>query len=1851
MEKQRQLYDIDTVAVWTPNDNAAQDASSQSSFSSGLGAGSAPLQQQLAVIDKDTKRRLAQWKQWILRRVAANISPLFLTTTVPSGIASTLTPIKSAWQTSLSPDSQFLAVNHEDKIEFRTLNSSYQIVHAVWGAGSKRPQDLYPKWRKLAWSLDSKLVARSFSDGTVEIIDVKGRLIGSILPKEYHQQDSTPISDDTANSNTSNQLFVEPLSYLGFSNTRRSKTDADDSGFSYNGHTYAYELITITYDGVLRSYLFNTLEAWDHPDSLASPILPSSPSDDHIKRKDRRSFLATQSLLAPRQTSWAREGFSDPGYFCFYHKFDFKPWFRTVACASVDDKSGVLCIGGAPLERKELPDNAETQSGVQFWTVERDAPFYRRYTDDGHVESATDGAVSRTVQPSEPAHPPSGLTNIGQTLRKLFERDANLTRHTVHTFIVHEQYGALSLDCSGSLTSWTLSKERGGVAKMTWDSEHLNYYARSKEHHGLSFQEFQTLIKEFQSNGTSSILIGVVNGRCVSMRYWAKDAILLGYESGAMIVLQIPDLINILGQEPKVFASCLQFTNSGFSAHDEQVFVIEEITRMIRARVIGDRWIMMTDQEDKALGEPTEQEIAQMMGNERLLFKWVAQLSTYFESKEADGHRTKRQKLILVPKKTVSLYRMLRVPPEELLYRKLESRDYTSALAIATTYELNTDVIYQYQWRQLTHVNADVVSTLLDKITDKQWVLANCLESSIEDQEAIRTLLGYGLQLTETLMDDIIRRCELGTEVKIDWIRAAASGEPMGAKSKQTLLAAQLTDKEILWCKYRWYFLKYLNRLSTFAELTKAETANRTQEEARATRIQPKRLQVGDPLDPLSELYDDAPEHKAPPLPLLTGSYNIFKDQDLSGLARSYAETEFIQGIRILFTRHNRETWPWRLAIVGRIPETCRTELYKDLLPCLDSRTGIEKPWAQDHLWRDLDWAEIPEFRTLIFGSADHEMDAYQEQQARTLEERKAAHGGDEAASLDMVTIRKEVEDIIPSPEPFPASGEALSHWYIDRALEIDRNAGLVIEERRLIQHGTDNHIPQLETISEDLEILYKVMYEIKPNNRGPQARAKWADTILDLSLEQFSLMNPMQVVQLCLSMSDEFTIVQDVRRLVLPYLTVVIPRRWRRHDPIHVPGEGLPNGQDPQNPMSYLYAYLLSQSPNHLSWVGAVVQASKPVFEPEERIISNDMDLSWLTMSCMYGCRTVNDWKVMSDMIVCLPMFEQTEDVDETVDKMRRAELRNDIFISGTIGDPKQHHRHNSNGNSRIAQQLDPLNMYPAFVKYAPTQGLMQHALDALEQNLTAAETLARYDLPVQLSWFLENSDSESMQLQMVIKMARLASGGPERMGERFESDDEWMLLLEDLIRLRGGEKGGGVLGLVSEQDIYKEYLAGVLSCGKFELAKAILFPPGLLPPVRLATAEKLVIDCSNEMYNNATSGNRHQGLMKMAYDCLKVLPETTNIRREMDLIEATNFMTSTYNLTAPGSNTTILPFQIRATENRLFLVRRLIMTQENAYRDHAAMLELAIKVTGVGQKRTVRQQIEIQVVGMLIEAALKERNYVFALQQSDRLMELLKISGALDLNPDGSHKVRRVVKSSSVNSAIDSANNEQGGSSSTSRPESPSASSSRPESRAGTFLVAPGAVDAAPQASSLLSGGGSDPDAKAPWDIFVQVATVSAGREYSKRMAVAGYALACCPPEKLEVVLELWRSLEMESIHAPVPEVDPRRGGVAGFVSNMIDRTGSGASANPASGLGYGAGYNPSNATVSGSGLSGGGGGDRPSAEMMGHASSGKPGSSAHQGAARRQEQTLPGNHHEHEGGRRRDKLKSLVSSIWAQ
>ncbi|KAG0255496.1 hypothetical protein DFQ27_006225 [Actinomortierella ambigua] len=1770
MEKHRHLYDIDTVALWTPNDSVAPpssttaDGSSASPYADAQDAASstanAPMQ--LDALEKQTKRRIAYWKQWFLRQIAANISPLFLTTTVPSGLASTVSSIKSSWQISLSPDTQLLAVNQEDKIEFRPLHSAYQLVQAAYVSPPGTPKDLYPKWRRIAWSLDSRLVARSFSDGTIEIIDArKGSLIGCIVPMAA----TGGAGDDgnngnNGNSNSSNSssptataghrshsesLYAEPVCYLGFVDLKdalkKGKQVVKTPRREHEGHTYAYELIAITYDGMLRSYLFNTPEAMDgsdadHANSPTSPTSPTSPRSSKLQH--RRSLLAAQSLLQPRKTVWPREGFSDPGFFVAYHTFSLKRWLRTVACASIDLAHGVLIVGGAHYKHNSKSSD-QVQDPLVFLSIEVEAPFYKKFNADGTTETTVDQILnSSSADPATTKYPPP-IAYAAQTIRKLFERDNDLRSHSVHTVIAHETHGVLSLDSSGVLTSWRVSRTGGGLKQQSWDKEHLNYFARGKEYVDFSFQQFQERVQEFHANGTiAEGLIGLDNGRCVSMRFWTKDAILLGYENGVMIVLQIPELINILGDEPRVFASCLEFTNAGFEEHDEKVFVIEEITRMVRARVVGDRWILLSDQEDKALGEPTEQEISQMMGNENIFYRMVGQVSKYFEGSGEDPRRPKRQKLILVPKRTLCLYRMLRVPPVQLVYRKLESHDFASALSIATTYDLDTDVVHQYQWQQVTRITDAVIANHLGMIKDREWVLSSCLDFISDDLDGVQLLLEYGLEQTDNLMDDIMQRNQLSVDLKLAWVRAASSGQPLPDKASQELSGVQLTEREVLWCKYRWYFIKYLNRLSTYKELIAAEKAMRKQEEERTnkTKRSPKHS-APDPLDPLALEVEEPVEAHIPPIPWLSGNYSTFRDVDLSGQACAFASSRFIQGVSILFTRHLREVWPWRLAILDHIPETCAVDLYASLLPQVDgmSKPNVERDWRTNHPWRDRDWVEIPEFRSLVFGSADHEMDAYMEQQALTIEERKAAYGGAEAAKLDMAAVMTEVEEILPSPERFPATSERLSRWYVGRALSIDSNAGLLQESQKLIQRGIDGGVQGLTTIAEDLSILCRLLYNDHGRAlRSPEAQAIWNNLVVDLSLREFSALNPAEVVSICLRASEQATIVGDIWRLVVPYLKVILPARWHREPHQFPKGQGLISGLDPENPMSYLYAYLLQQSVEHLPWVAEVVEASIPTSPAEQRIISNDMDLSWLTMACMYGCASIDQWEAMSRMIVCLPLFEHAQSIDPSQDKERRAALRRDIFIP--LHSPESALSSSSSSLSSmdasrpvLYQQVSPLRMYPAFMKYAPDADHLQHALDTLEQHLTAAETLARYELPVRLSWFLENADHGAHQLQMVIKMARRASGGVETMGERFESEDEWMLLLEDLIRLRSGEEGQGVLGLVSEQDIYREFLGGVLSCGKFKLAKSVLFPLGQLPPLRLATAEKLVIDSSIEFYNNATSGNMNYGYLKMANDCLHVLPDTTNIKRELDLIEATHVLLSDYDLTT-DAGAGLLPLQVRKTENRLLLVQRLLQLRKHAYRDQVGMLELAMKLTGNNVKE--RKQVEMKIIPMMIEAALKDRNARAASGLADRLMDLLKMTGSLDniIKARGSAGASpRVRRPSDDDDDADDGDDPEGMEMEMEEEEGLEDEEKRSQGKGGDDVERVGTsgrtrrkrfLRLPPHLKDLANE-------RRPWETFLQLAQSGFGIEPEKRQALVGYALASCPTDKIESVLEVQRSL----------------------------------------------------------------------------------------------------------------------------
>eukprot|EP00069_Balaena_mysticetus_P002733 bmy_15990T0 len=176
--------------------------------------------------------------------------------------------------------------------------------------------------------------------------------------------------------------------------------------------------------------------------------------------------------------------------------------------------------------------------------------------------------------------------------------------------------------------------------------------------------------------------------------------------------------------------------------------------------------------------------------------------------------------------------------PEELYQRKIESEEYEEALSLAQTYGLDTDLVYQRQWRK-SAVNIASIQNYLSKIKKRSWVLHECLERVPENVDAAKELLQYGLKGTdlEALLaigegaDD--GRFALLGEMDIDSISyeelSPADEEPAEKKKEKELRKRQellklvnfskltLEQKEL--CRCRLKLLTYLDRLATYEEI------------------------------------------------------------------------------------------------------------------------------------------------------------------------------------------------------------------------------------------------------------------------------------------------------------------------------------------------------------------------------------------------------------------------------------------------------------------------------------------------------------------------------------------------------------------------------------------------------------------------------------------------------------------------------------------------------------------------------------------------------------------------------------------------------------------------------------------------------------------------------------------------------------------------------------------------------------------------------------------------------------------------------------------------------------------------
>ncbi|PCH33842.1 hypothetical protein WOLCODRAFT_160397 [Wolfiporia cocos MD-104 SS10] len=520
---------------------------------------------------------------------------------------------------------------------------------------------------------------------------------------------------------------------------------------------------------------------------------------------------------------------------------------------------------------------------------------------------------------------------------------------------------------------------------------------------------------------------------------------------------------------------------------------------------------------------------------------------------------------------------------------------------------------------------------------------------------------------------------------------------------------------------------------------------------------------------------------------------------------------------------------------------------------------------------------------------------------------------------------------------PEPLSPSNIAAWYQKRIDLVISNTGLIDAALSLVQHAASQGLPGLDELGEELSLLSRLVYD------APSS-AQYADD--DWTLARWKNMDPPAIVRAYLAHTTPETVARDIRRLVMPYLFVLESRAERAGAP------------DPTLPTRLLYKYILSAP---LGIVAAVFEASNPTLAPVQRLIRDDEDMARLALACLYGSDSLNEWPTMSHIFECLPAWDTTQDEDEA------DEADTTIASLGAFVTP-----------STTRPRCTPADLM-LFFKPLPSSALSR-ALDVLDVHLESGEILARWSVPAPLRWFLQSNGNIAEQRSWANRMARRAGESQDKL----ETREDWEWLLEDMVKLSdSGESGSwSAFCLLSKDDIVRIFFSGLLSTGKFDIARALLRSSSVNLSLDSAVIEDICLTCSQEFYDNASSGNYHFGDMKLAYDCLDIPPASPRIVKEKEFIEATTRLCSFNLMSRPGIP--ITPLEIRLTKDRLSLVSRVLSSNNDAYKHTQVILDLVHKLGFRGDVVA-----EAKALAMLAETALQAEDFPRAYEASTRMVD----------------------------------------------------------------------------------------------------------------------------------------------------------------------------------------------------------------------------------------------------------------------
>ena len=430
----------------------------------------------------------------------------------------------------------------------------------------------------------------------------------------------------------------------------------------------------------------------------------------------------------------------------------------------------------------------------------------------------------------------------------------------------------------------------------------------------------------------------------LDVKWWNDNSLVISRYSGGVTILQLndPDR-NLLGESAEFFAGPSRLSK-GFG---KGFFILErEIsTRKHKPQASLDDSFEHNDQQSS--DDDEEDEVTMYVRGKRM-----AQSIAYLVT-ESDRFAPPRKK----PKLTYHSYKLLAListTPEELYNRKIELEEYGEALILAQHYNLDSDQVYERQWK-MSSLTTTAISDYLTKVKRRSLVLRECLNTVPNDVDAIRALLEYGLKETDLVVLEMMARDDNeGRLIKqrsnhsnSDYYLSEEEEQERKSQEEERLIGLinwdhlSVNQKDLL--AQRFLLIKYLDRLECYIEIV-----NRYQRYSK-------------------DFYFEKE------------FYIKFRDQPILEAAVQFAHEGKSRAVATLLERYSQELEEYRLCILSNFPESLSPDDYADLIPSIDdlleNKSSENDPDSSEDWIMEYDFItnkipahlRIPEFVTLPF--------------------------------------------------------------------------------------------------------------------------------------------------------------------------------------------------------------------------------------------------------------------------------------------------------------------------------------------------------------------------------------------------------------------------------------------------------------------------------------------------------------------------------------------------------------------------------------------------------------------------------------------------------------------------------------------------------------------------------------------------------------------------------------------------------------------------------------------------------------------------------------------------------------------